>query len=120
MNQAGHAPLDVVAMDKYVAELQGLLQSATFQESKAFLASFVRRVEFDKQQVRIEYTVPVTTASGLTDTTEVRCIGSAGTPGRHQCLVSLGPSSTHVVRTFWHFSYAIAIIPSLDISSCIT
>ena len=82
MNQAGHVPLDVVAMDKYVAELQSLLQSATFQESKAFLASFVRRVEFDKQQVRIEYTVPVTTASGLTDTTEVRCIGKSGTPGR--------------------------------------
>ena len=82
INQAGHEHLDVVAMEKYVAELQDLLQSATFQESKTFLASFVRRVEFDKQQVRIEYTVPVTTASGLTDTTEVRCIGKSGTPGR--------------------------------------
>ena len=39
-------------------------------------------MEFDKQQVRIEYTVPVKTASGLTDTTEVRCIGKSGTPGR--------------------------------------
>ena len=82
INQAGHEPLDVVAMEKYVAELQGLLQSATFQESKAFLASFVRRVEFDKQQVRIEYTVPVALENGLTDTTEVRNVGKAGTPGR--------------------------------------
>ncbi len=82
INQAGHEPLDVVAMEKYVAELQGLLQSATFQESKAFLASFVRRVEFDKQQVRIEYTVPVALGGGSPDTTEVRCIGKSGTPGR--------------------------------------
>ena len=82
INQVGHGPLDVGAMEKYVAELQSLMQSATFEENKAFLASFVRRVEFDKQQVRIEYTVPVALEGGSTDTTEVRSIGRAGTPGR--------------------------------------
>ena len=82
MNQAGHEPLDAVAMENYVADLQSLLRSASFLECKAFLASFVRRVEFDKRQVRIEYTVPVALESGLTDTTEVRNVGNAGTPGR--------------------------------------
>ena len=82
VSQVGHEPLDVVAMENYVADLQSLLQSASFMECKAFLGSFVRRVEFDKQQVRIEYTVPVALENGLTDTTEVRNIGNAGTPGR--------------------------------------
>ena len=82
MSHAGREPLDAVAMGKYVADLQSLLQSASFTECKAFLASFVRRVEFDKQQVRIEYTVPVALENGLTDTTEVRNIGNAGTPIR--------------------------------------
>ena len=82
VNQVGHEPLDAVAMEKYVADLQNLLQSASFMECKAFLASFVRRVEFDKRQVRIEYTAPVALENGLTDTTEVRNVGNAGTPGR--------------------------------------
>ena len=82
VNETRHEPLDAAALEKYVADLQSLLGSASFQESKAFLASFVRRVEFDKRQVRIEYTVPVSLGNGLTDTTEVRNVGKAGTPGR--------------------------------------
>ena len=82
MNQVGHRPLDVAAMEKHLADLQNLLQSATFQESKTFLASFVRRVEFDKQQVSIEYTVPVASGSASSERAEVRRIGRTGTPGR--------------------------------------
>ena len=82
VNETRHAPLDAAALEKYVEDLQSLLGSASFLERKAFLASFVRRVEFDKRQVRIEYTVPVALDNGLTGTTEVRNVGKAGTPGR--------------------------------------
>ncbi len=79
VNQTRHEPLDAVAMEKYVADLQSLLRNASFMECKTFRASFVRKVEFDKRQVRIEYTAPVALENGIADTTEVRNIGKAGT-----------------------------------------
>ena len=48
VNETRHEPLDAAALEKYVADLQSLLGSASFLECKAFLASFVRRVEFDQ------------------------------------------------------------------------
>ena len=82
MNQTRHEPLDAVAMGKYVADLQSLLRSASFLECKSFLGSFVRRVEFDRWEVRIEYTMPVTLRNELTTTSEVLNIRSVGSPGR--------------------------------------
>ena len=62
--------------------MQLLLRSASFLECKTFLVSFVRRVEFDRQQVRIEYTTPVTLANELTARSEVPHGGSVGSPSR--------------------------------------
>ena len=82
MNLEGHKPIDSVAMEKYVTDLRILLQSASFLECKAFLASFVRRLEYDRQQVRIEYTIPITLGEELTAGSEVPHGGSVGSPSR--------------------------------------
>ena len=50
--------LNLEATKQYSNELRNLLQSASFMESKAFLSSFVRRIEFDGHEVGIEYTMP--------------------------------------------------------------
>ena len=82
MNLEGHKPIDSVAMENYVTDLRIILQSASFMECKAFLASFVRRLEYDRQQVRIEYTIPITFGEELTARSEVPHGGSVGSPSR--------------------------------------
>ena len=51
-----------------------------FQVIVTLLSSFVRRVDFNKPEVGVEYTVPVQLSSGLTVTTEVLNGGSGGSP----------------------------------------
>ena len=53
-----------------------------FQVIVTLLSSFVRRVDFHKPEVGVEYTVPVQLGSGLTVTTEVPDGGSVGSPTR--------------------------------------
>ena len=60
--------------------MQILLRSASFLECKASLGSFVRRAEFDRQQVRIEYTMPVTFANELTATSKALSVESVWLP----------------------------------------
>ena len=58
-----------------------MLQSASFLERKTFLGSFIRRIDFTRQEVGIEYTMPIPVGDGSTKTTEVlsvRRVGSAG------------------------------------------
>ncbi len=51
-------------------------------ESKAFLRSFVRRVEFNEHEVGIEYTVPHRPGKALTGNDEVPNTGNPGSAGR--------------------------------------
>ena len=78
----GYQPLDAAAMVKTVSDLQDLLGNASFLESKAFLASFVRTVEYDRKSVCIEYTMPIALGQELTDKHEVPVVGSVGSPSR--------------------------------------
>ena len=48
-----------------VGEMKEILGSRTFLESKTFLQSFIRRVEYAKTEVGIEYTVPVNLGWGV-------------------------------------------------------
>ncbi len=80
--QQGHQPLDAAAMEKTVLDLQDLLRNASFVESKSFLASFIRTVDFDIRRVSIEYTIPVALGRELTDKYEVPNVGSVGSPSR--------------------------------------
>ena len=81
MNQAGDGLFDPLAMEHYILDLRRILRSASFLECKTFLGSFIRRIDFNKQQIGIEYTAPVPAGDGSTKTTEVlhvRGVGSAG------------------------------------------
>ena len=82
MNRTGHLHLDIVSTQEYVGELRGLLESTSFLECKTFLGSFIRKVEFTKKQVGIEYTLPVRLGNGLTAKTEVLNTDRTGSAGR--------------------------------------
>ena len=82
MNQAADTPLDSLAIEHYVEDLRNLLQSASFLQCKAFLGAFIRRIEFNRQQVGIEYTAPIPAGNGLTATAEVLNVRRIGSPGR--------------------------------------
>ena len=126
--QAGHEPIDPVVMEEYVADLQNLLRSASLMECKAFLASFVRRVEYDRQQVSIEYTVPVALDNGSTGATAVRNVDSNGTPARtrtgasglgNRCSIRLSYRGTDtkrgsrgLARPSWHSTEDLAPVQS--------
>ena len=72
--------LDVT--QEYVDSLRCLLRSDSFVESKAFLGSFVRKVEFSGQEVGIEYKVPVRGHQALTGGGQFPNTERAGSPSR--------------------------------------
>ena len=84
MKHAADTPLDSLAIEHYVEDLRNLLQSASFLQCKAFLGAFIRRIEFNRQQVGIEYTAPIPARNGLTATAEVLNVRRIGSPGRIQ------------------------------------
>ena len=63
-----------------LGDLKGILQSASFLERKTFLGSFIRRIDFTRQEVGIEYTAPIPVGSGSTKTTEVLRVRGVGSP----------------------------------------
>ena len=82
MNQTDGSVFDPLAMNHYLEDLQTILQSASFLQCKTFLGSFIRRVDFSKEQVGIEYTVPIPIGNGSTKMTEVLPVRGVGSAGR--------------------------------------
>ena len=82
MNQGDGSRFDPSAMDRYVEDLRATLQSASFLECKTFLRTFIRRIDFDKEEIGIEYTAPAPSCNGLIGTTEVLRRRGGGSPGR--------------------------------------
>ena len=81
LNEAGPPDIDPPKLRRLVTDLRSILGSGTFLESKTFLQSFIRKVEYTKTEVAIEYAVPVNLAGELTGTKEVlntRTVGSRG------------------------------------------
>jgi site-specific DNA recombinase len=80
MNSESTHVLDLKATQEYTLDLKNLLKSASFLEQKAFLRSFVKRMEFDLPQVehRLHATLPL--EDGLTSTSEVLRINKTGSP----------------------------------------
>ena len=81
MAQAPYPPLDGVSMNDYVSDLKKLLLSPSFSERKVFLGSFISKVEFDKTQVGIEYTMPLPLGGGEDSRREVLSTGQPSLPG---------------------------------------
>ena len=119
VNQAGQMPFDAIKMEQCVQDLRSLLQSASFLECKTFLGTFIRRIDFDRQRVGIEYTVPIPSGDELTATTEVLSVRLDGSRGRTRTcdmavnsrpLYQLSYSGT--TARIWGISPAVKIVPS--------
>ena len=82
LGQSAPPELNLQKLEDLVAELRVILESSTFLESKAFLRSFIRRVEYTKTDVGIEYTVPVKLGEELIGDKEVLDIRRVGSPER--------------------------------------
>ena len=82
MNQRGDSLPDPIAFRHHLGELKEILQSALFLERKTFLGSFIRRIDFTRQEVGIEYTMPIPVGDGSTKTTEVLSVRRVGSAGR--------------------------------------
>ena len=49
--------VDIATAKAYAQDLRGLLEETDFTERKAFLRSFIKRIEINKKQVTIRYFV---------------------------------------------------------------
>jgi site-specific DNA recombinase len=52
-------PIDVETVKTYARDLQHLLGETSFLESKAFLRSFIRRIEVDGGSAKVHYILPM-------------------------------------------------------------
>ena len=80
MNQRGDSLHNPTAFRSHLGELKEILQSASFLERKTFLGSFIRRIDFTRQEVGIEYTMPIPVGDGSTKTAEVLSVRRVGSP----------------------------------------
>jgi len=55
----GVEPVDAATVRSYARDLRGLLEEAEFTERKAFLRSFIRRIEVSGDQVTMHYRLPL-------------------------------------------------------------
>jgi hypothetical protein len=64
---AGSAPLKAPAkrvVRRYVADLHDTLRRGTIAEQKAFMRSFVKRINIDDPAVKLNYTIPLALPDG--------------------------------------------------------
>ena len=52
-------PLDADMIKAYADDLRNLLEEADLTERKAFIRSFVEQIEIDKEQVKLQYKLPL-------------------------------------------------------------
>ena len=67
---------------RYVQDFKVLLSKGKLVEQKAFLRSFIKRIDFDPTRVAIEYTVPMPAEKDRTSEREVLSIEQIGSAGR--------------------------------------
>ena len=65
-------------MISYVRELEQVLSQASFLQQKAFLRSFVKRVEVNPDRVVLDYSIPMPLEKNRTSTSEVLYINRDG------------------------------------------
>ena len=74
----GIAQVDVAMVKTYAKDLWSLLQEADFTETKAFLRSFIERIEVDKRQVAAYYNLPIPQGMPSREQVEVLPIETSG------------------------------------------
>ena len=77
----GVGKVDVDIVKAYAQDLRSLLEESDFTERKAFLRSFIKRIEVDKKQVTIQYHLPLPRGGKEKVTVEVLPIVTLGGAG---------------------------------------
>jgi site-specific DNA recombinase len=77
----GAIHVDAEVVKSYAEDLKNLLQEANITESKAFLRSFIKRVEINNRQAVIHYNLPVPLYRSEKQSTEVLPIDTPGGAG---------------------------------------
>jgi site-specific DNA recombinase len=74
----GIAQVDVPMVKTYAKDLWSLLEEADFTETKAFLRSFIERIEVNKRQAASYYNLPIPQGMPLREQVEVLPIETSG------------------------------------------
>ena len=77
----GVEQVDAATVKAYAHDLRGLLEEADFTERKAFLRSFIKRIEVSKEQVTVYYNLPVPQDGRAKEQTQVLPIDTSGGEG---------------------------------------
>jgi site-specific DNA recombinase len=71
---------DPEVVREYVEDLKALLEESSIVEQKAFLKSFVERIEVDDSEMKVIYTIPMPPDNPLAETVGVLPIVHNGPP----------------------------------------
>lgn len=95
----GVEQVDLATVKAYAEDLRSLLEEADFVERKAFLRSFIKRIEVNGTQVKVQYNLPLPQSGKPREEVEVLPID---TPG--------GPNTTFAkpIETFFELSIGSA------------
>ena len=59
---------DPEVVREYAQDLKALLEESSIMEQKAFLKSFVERIEVDNSEIKVIYTIPMPPGNPLAET----------------------------------------------------
>ncbi len=81
---ASDAPdrLDTSQLIEYTKDFRALLAEGTITEQKAFLRSFIKRIDYEPGKVAISYTIPMPVEENRMATDEVLSMEPNGEPRR--------------------------------------
>ena len=77
----GVEKVNVAMVKAYAQDLRGLLEEADLTERKAFLRSFIERIEVNKKQVTVRYKLPLPQRGETKEQVEVLPIDTPGGAG---------------------------------------
>ena len=77
----GIEQVNVATVKTNAQDLRRLLKEANFTERKAFLRSFIKRIEVNKKQVTVHYNLPIPQDGKSKEQTEVLPINTPGGEG---------------------------------------
>ena len=78
--------LDARQVAEYVEDMRALLVEGTLTEQKAFLRSFVKRIDYESEKVTISYAIPLPVASDRLALEEVLCMEPCSEPPESRTL----------------------------------
>lgn len=81
----------------YADDLKALLSKGSIVEQKSFLRSFIKRIEVNRSQVVIDYTIPLETKKTEPLTREVLSVAHSGSPS---CTMLITPHPQD--SSFWY------------------